>query len=63
MSASLVELKKEFLDTFNLQETDLSKKQMEDVHKFILRYKDIFSQGEFDIGYTTTVKHRIDLMG
>ena len=53
---------KEFLDTFNLQETDLSKEQIEDVRKLLLRYKDIFSQGVFDIGHTTTVKLRIDLM-
>ena len=57
MSASLVELNRNFGIVFNLQETDLSKEQIEDVHQLLLRCKDIFSQGEFDIGHTTTIKH------
>ncbi len=50
-----------FLDTFDLKGTGLSRRQVQEAHKLLLQYRDVFSEGEFDIGCTTTVKHRIDL--
>ena len=57
-----VKTDKEFLKSFNLHETELSKEQILEVHKLLLQFRDVFSEGEFDIGHTTTVKHRIDLV-
>ena len=51
----------EFLDQFHLQETELTQEQVGQVGSLLLEYKDVFSMAEFDIGRTTTIKHRIDL--
>ena len=61
-SQETVKTDKEFLKSFNLHETELSKEQILKVHKLLLQFRDVFSEGEFDIGHTTTVKHRIDLV-
>ena len=52
----------EFLKSFNLHQTELSKEQILEVHKLLLQFRDVFSEGELDTGHTTTVKHRIDLV-
>jgi transposase InsO family protein len=51
----------EFLDKFNLQETDLDEEQLAKARDLLLRYRDVFSEGEFDIGHTSTSKHNIKL--
>ena len=32
------------------------------VHSLLLQYSDIFSKGDFDIGCTSVIKHRIDVV-
>ena len=50
-----------FLKSFHLEETDLEDDDVERVKNLLLEFQDIFSQGEFDIGHTQTVKHKIRL--
>lgn len=51
----------EFLKQFHLGTTGLTEDQLHEANKLLLEYCDIFSKGEFDIGHTTTIKHRIKL--
>ena len=39
----------------------MTQEQIGRVHKLLLEYRDVFSMEEFDIGHTTTIRHRIDL--
>ena len=45
----------------NLPDDTLTPDQLEKGKRLIHRYKDIFSMSDTDIGYTSLVKHRIDL--
>jgi hypothetical protein len=38
----------------------LKESTLEDLKKLLMRYQDVFSQSELDLGLTTIVKHRID---
>ncbi len=53
---------KGFLEQFVFTDTDLSEAQISKVHSLLLEYRDIFSESDFDIGQTDTLKHRIDLI-
>lgn len=53
---------KGFLEQFDFSDTDLSDEQVTEVRQLLLEYRDIFSEGDFDIGHTNTLKHRIDLV-
>ena len=50
-----------FLEQFNLDQTDLSSNERDQVNDLLISYRDIFSSDELDIGHTTAGKHRIDL--
>ena len=50
----------EFLKLCNIN-PDLTPEQMAKVKELLLKYRDVFSLGEFDIGHTATLRHRIDL--
>lgn len=50
-----------FLETFNLEATDLTGNQLRQAKELLMEYQDIFSRGEFDIGHTTTIRHNIKL--
>ena len=43
-----------------LDSTDLNPEQLETVKQLIIKYKDIFSKDDFDIGRSTLVTHNID---
>ena len=51
----------DFMSYLSLDDTDLTDVQKERVRKLLLDFRSIFSQDEFDIGHTQTVRHRIDL--
>ena len=51
----------EFLAQFNFSDTDLTASQIEKVQQLFQQYQDVFSEGEFDIGHTDTITHRIEL--
>ena len=53
--------KHNFLSEFDLQQTTLCNEQKDEVLDFLWKWKDVFSQHEDDIGFTSAVKHRIDL--
>lgn len=40
---------------------DLTPEQLTQAHGVLLRYRDVFSTGDFDIGHTQLMKHRINL--
>ena len=52
---------KSFLDEVEIESSDLTSEELKLGVDLINSYKDIFSQGESDIGLTSSVKHRIDL--
>lgn len=37
----------------------LTPTEVEELNQFLLKHRDVFSQGDGDYGYTTTVKHRV----
>ena len=51
----------EFLDQFTLPADILSPEERQEARKLLLEYRDIFSEGEYDIGSTQLVKHKIQL--
>ena len=50
-----------FLEQFNLDQTNLSSNERDQVNALLISYRDIFSSDELIIGHTTAAKHRIDL--
>ena len=50
-----------FLAHFNLQGTDLDDHQLAQAENLLVRYRDVFSEGPFDIGHTHVAKHSIKL--
>lgn len=56
------ETEEEFFNLFNLEDTDLDTDQTQKLRNLLLEYQDIFSRNDLDIGHTSTVKHRIDLV-
>lgn len=54
------ETEKEFFGKFKLED-DLTAEQVNQIQVLFLEYRDIFSTGDFDIGYTDIIKHRIDV--
>lgn len=58
-SPSSVE-REEFFRLFSIEEV-LTPDQLSQVQDLLLRYGDVFSMGDFDIGRTKTVRHWIDL--
>lgn len=61
MTADCTTTEKEFLDQFEMDTSEMTADQVKQVHDLLIEFKDVFSQGDFDIGHTTTVKHRVDL--
>ncbi|KAK3101184.1 hypothetical protein FSP39_001606 [Pinctada imbricata] len=51
-----------FLNDVEIESSDLSRTQLQEGMDLLNRFKDIFSQGETDIGLSSSVKHRIDLL-
>ena len=51
----------DYLGQFKLDEASLTAEQYQEVVQLLLSYKDVFSQGDFDIGHVTSVKHSIHL--
>ena len=51
----------EFLGQFNIHQTNLNRKQIALVHELLWKYRDVFSQSEFDIGGVSCTEHRIRL--
>ena len=51
-----------FISQFDLSTTSLSEEQRSQVRSLLREYRDIFSEGEFDIGHTDAIKHKIDLL-
>ena len=49
------------LEEVDVDKSTLSEDQIADSYDLILRYEDIFSHDDNDIGLTSTVKHRIEL--
>ena len=52
----------DWIECLNLEDSLLSEKEKEDVYKFLSEWKDIFSQNDLDIGFTSLVKHTINLV-
>lgn len=50
----------EFLQQFSIDK-ELSAEEVAKVEKLLLDNRDVFSTGDFDIGHTMKVKHRVDL--
>lgn len=50
-----------FFSKFDLSQTTLTSKEKKKVNDFLLKWKDVFSQHEDDIGFTNAVKHQIKL--
>ena len=50
-----------FLETLKFEDTDLTPEQAAKARDLLLRYRDIFSMDDFDIGHTSATKHRINL--
>ena len=53
--------RREFLETFQLDSCDLTNHEKREAEDLLWEFRDIFSSDEFDIGHTSTLKHRIDL--
>lgn len=52
----------EFLAQFNFSDgTDFIENEIKQAQDLLLEYRDIFSEGEFDIGHSTVAKHKIIL--
>ena len=51
-----------FIDDIKISTELLSKQQQKEAKHFLHQFKDIFSISDTDIGHTTAVKHRIDLI-
>lgn len=51
----------DFLDKIDFESTALDEKLCQELKTFLLRWGDIFSHGDLDIGLTSLVKHRINL--
>ncbi len=49
------------MEAFQLDDKDLTDQERQQVEELLWEFRDIFSAGEFDIGHTSTVKHRINL--
>ena len=41
--------------------TQMTPEHVKQVQDLLIEFQDVFSTGDFDIGKTTTVKHRVDL--
>ena len=50
-----------FLDKIDFQNTALGEEQSHELKLFLQEWEDIFSHGDLDIGFTSLVKHRINL--
>ncbi len=50
-----------FLDQFNLKDTELDGNQRAQVEDLLVRWQGIFAKNDLDLGHTTTVKHDIKL--
>ena len=50
-----------FLSKFDMADMTLDLEQMEQVVEFLWSWRDVFPQHEDDIGFTTLVKHHIEL--
>ena len=51
-----------FLQQFQLSEDELEGGRLDKIESLLWKYRHIFSEDELDIGKTTSVKHRIELM-
>ena len=51
-----------FISQLDLSTTSLSEEQWSQVRFLLSEYRDIFSEGEFDIGHTDAIKPKIDLL-
>lgn len=51
----------EFLASLTFADDELTTEQRTQAEELLLRYRDVFSTGDFDIGHTKVIKHRIDL--
>ena len=51
----------QLLEKVDITQSDLKEEQLQVGIDLILRYQDIFSKGEDDVGHTDRVQHRIDL--
>ena len=51
-----------FISQVDLSTTSLSEEQRSQVRSLVREYRYIFSEGEFDIGHTDAIKHKIDLL-
>ena len=49
------------IGTMEIEKKGLSEQPIEEGIQVISSFADIFSTGDHDLGYTTSVKHRIDL--
>lgn len=50
-----------YLEQFSLPKDIMTKDEIGQMKSLLLEYRDIFSEGDFDIGKTTLVKHHINL--
>ena len=50
------------LDQVEIDEEDLTPEEIEQGHDVILKFKDIFSKHDEDLGHSSAVKHRIELV-
>ena len=48
-----------FLEQFSLCKEHLSDNEQQQVKELLLEYRDIFSEGDMDLGHTDLVKHKI----
>ena len=45
----------------NIEKSDITPEEFRKANEFILKYKDVFSTGDADVGHATDVTHKIEL--
>lgn len=51
----------DFIDTLNIDDSSLTAEQLKELRALLSKHRDVFSQGETDIGHYKGVKHHINL--
>ena len=60
-SKECAQTEEDFLGQFVIDDEELTPEQIQRFRTLLIEYRDVFSTGDFDIGHTQKVTHRIDL--